>query len=464
MPPRLFSVRILAAALAAGLALLTASRSFAQLSEAVLDQRLIAALKREGFTGRIEMTLTQRLGRPLDARAVHLGRLLWFDSLTGLNDDNSCAGCHSPTRAMGDTQPIAIGIENNGIVGPNRTGPRNSRRSPSVINTAFYPNLMWNSRFAAVSQNPFDNSKGFSFPAPEGLTLSHLPHLLTAQAFIPPTERNEVAGFDFPGTNHDIREEVLNRLNATPNYRQLFSEVFPAVRAGERIDFDMFGRAIAEFEFALTFANAPIDQYARGDRNALTRQQKEGALLFFNDLGCVSCHAVAGASNEMFSDFRTHCIGVPQVTPAITNSVFDGPGANEDFGLEQATGDPNDRYEFRTSPLRNVAMQAAFFHNGAFTTLEDAIAHHLNARASALNYSPVGRLPDDLTGPTGPAEPMVARLDVEVSRPVRLSREKFACLVEFVRFGLLDARTRPQLMRRMIPNAVPSGRPVDVFE
>ena len=37
-----------------------------------------------------------------------------------------------------------------------------------AINTAFYPTLMWNSRFAALSENPFDNSDGFAFPAPEG--------------------------------------------------------------------------------------------------------------------------------------------------------------------------------------------------------------------------------------------------------------------------------------------------------
>jgi hypothetical protein len=33
-------------------------------------------------------------------------------------------------NGFGDTQPIAIGVDNNGIVGPGRTGPRNQRRSP----------------------------------------------------------------------------------------------------------------------------------------------------------------------------------------------------------------------------------------------------------------------------------------------------------------------------------------------
>jgi cytochrome c peroxidase len=85
------------------------------------------------------------------------------------------------------------------------------RRAPMVINTAFFPRLMWNSRFASLSGNPFDNSAGFQFPLPEGLSLSGQPHLLAAQAFIPPTERNEVAGFDFVGDNDAIRAEVIHR-------------------------------------------------------------------------------------------------------------------------------------------------------------------------------------------------------------------------------------------------------------
>ena len=91
----------------------------------------------------------------------------------------------------------------------------------------------------------------------------------------------------------------------------------------------------------------------------MTAGEKKGAMLFFGKAGCVSCHAVSGASNEMFSDFTPHVIGVPQIVPAVTNSVFDGPGANEDFGLEQVTQDPADRYKFRTAPLRNLAVMPA---------------------------------------------------------------------------------------------------------
>src|SRR4029453_18557597 len=181
----------------------------------------------------------------------------------GLHSDNTCGGCHSPSRGFGDTQSIAMGIQNNNLVGPNRSGPRNQRRTPTVANTAFYPNLMWNGRFSAPSGDPYDNSQGFLFPPPEGAlrfpALDPLvTHLLIAQAHIPPTELVEVAGFtgtrgtiapefdqfddgkggvvpppDSSGfRNEPIRQAVLERLNASAAYRSLFGAIFPEVAAG----------------------------------------------------------------------------------------------------------------------------------------------------------------------------------------------------------------------------------------
>lgn len=430
-----------------------------------LDQQLATVLADAGFTGSIESTLEDRLGRRMDNQLADLGRLLWFDTLTGLNDDNTCAGCHSPTHGFGDTQSIAIGIENNGVVGPDRTGPRNMRRTPMAINTAFYPRLMWNSRFLSLSGDPFDNSAGFEFPSPEGLSLSSQPHLLAAQAFIPPTERTEVAGFDFPGDNDAIRAEVLKRLNGSDAYRKLFAKSFPEVKAGAPITFDMFGQAIAEFEFTLTFADAPIDRFARGKRNAMTEAEKRGALLFFGAAKCVTCHRVSGQSNEMFSDFHEHVIGVPQIAPEVTNNTFDGPGLNEDFGREQVTGNPADRYKFRTAPLRNVAVQSAFMHNGAYTNLEDAVRHHLDVVQAALSYSPEGqKLASDLLGPQGPIDPVLARIDPILATPIALTNEEFDQLMAFVRNGLLDPRARPENLRKLVPHSVPSGNPVLVFQ
>ena len=450
---------------AVGGALLMINPGSAADGRAGLDQQLETALAQLGFTGRIESTLEQQIGRRIDNQLADLGRLLFFDTVSGLNNDNNCSGCHSPTSGFGDTQSIAIGIDNNGIVGGDRVGPRNQRRTPTVANTAFYPTLMWNSRFASLSNNPFDNSAGFLFPPPEGLTLSYLPHLLVAKAFIPPTGRVEVEGFSFPGDSVDIRNEVLRRINNVPEYRKRFGKIFPSVRAGGPINFDMVGLAIAEFEFTLVFADAPIDQFARGQRNALTDDQKRGALLFFGEARCVDCHRVSGASNEMFSDFAQHVIGVPQIVPVAGNVTFDGPGQNEDFGLEQVTGDSNDRYKFRTTPIRNVSLQPTFFHNGAFTRLEDAVRHHLDVFTSARNYSPdAAGVDPDLTAPMGPIEPVLARVDPILNTPIELTGEEFGQLVDFVRNGLLDQRAKPANLRRLIPGLVPSGFQILRFE
>jgi cytochrome c peroxidase len=456
--------RLAALAAAAGIGLLILAPGVVFGGEG-LDTRLRVDLRDQGFTGRIEQTLTERLGRPLDPRLANIGRLLWFDTVTGLNGDNTCAGCHSPTNGFGDSQPIAIGIENNGIVGPDRRGPRNMRRAPMVINTAFFPSLMWNGRFSALSGDPFDNSLGLLFPAPEGMSLSDEPHLLVAQAFIPPTERTEVTGFDFVGGNDAIRAEVARRLTAVPEYRRLFGQVFPPVHDGASISFEMFARAIAEFEFSLTFADAPIDRFARGDNGALTPAQKRGALLFFGSAGCVACHSVGGASNEMFSDFRSHAIAVPQLVPASTNNQFDGAGANEDFGRAEVTGETRDRYAFRTPSLRNVAVEAAFMHDGAFTSLRRAIRHHLDAVTSLRTYDPSAQgLPPDLVGAIGPVEPLLDALDPLLRRPISLTSGEFDDLVAFVARGLLDDRALPQRLRRLVPAALPSGRTPLTFE
>lgn len=428
-----------------------------------VDSRLARVLASEGFTGTVGSSLLARIGRPINTDLADVGRLLFFDTEVGLRQDNSCAGCHNPGNGFGDSQSIAIGIDNNGIVGPGRIGPRNQRRTPVITNIAFYPTLMWNSRFHSNSGNPFDNTRGFTFPAPEGQSLGYLPHLLDAQAFIPPTERVEMAGFEFPGDNFAIRAEVMRRINAVPGYRQRFGAIFPHIQGGAPISFDEFGAAIREFEFTLTFADAPIDRFARGHTGAMTDAEKRGALLFFGKAGCVGCHATRGASNEMFSDFQQHVLAVPQIVPALGNVTFDGPGANEDFGLAQVTGRAEDRYLFRSSPLRNVALQPTFMHNGAFTRLEDAISHHLHPVRSVATYDPaLAGVATDLRGPVGPFGPMLAKLDRQLRTPLMLSDHEFNDLVQFVRTGLLDPRS--STLAALIPSSVPSGRPLHTFQ
>jgi len=535
-----------------------------------LNRQLREILAQNQFTGQVESTLEQRLGRRIDPAKAELGRLLFFDKFVGLHGDNSCAGCHSPMNGFGDSQSIAIGVENNDFVGPRRMGPRNQRRTPSVVNTAFYPNLMWNGRFSVVSGDPFDNSKGFVFPPPEGTTRfpggdPDFQHLLQAQAHIPPTELSEAAGFtgicgdsvsssrfqtksnggarlvkkagnsrinavfdssvtsavkvfvspdqgiqtndppidfcqfDVPAIgrtgvplpppvrvkrpdggfdefrNEPIRDVLAGRLNANESYRRQFHAAFPELGPNDPITFAMFGQAVAEFEFSVTFMNAPIDRFARGEDAAMSPAQKRGALLFFGKASCVQCHAVAGGSNEVFSDFKMHVAGIPQIAPKFGAGLGDVPfrnargefseDGNQDFGLFDITEANEDIYKFRTSPLRNLAVQPAFFHNGAFTSLSEALRHHLDAIELGPRYDPVrAGVAADLTHNTGPIAPVLRRLDPALSKLPHLSDQEFSDLLAFLHDGLLDPRARPEFLRRFIPASVPSQLPLQVFE
>jgi cytochrome c peroxidase len=470
-----------------------------------VDAQLQAVLLEHGFTGRVEETLSTRLGRPVDRDLADLGRKIFFDRLLSLHNDTSCATCHGPAWGFGDSQSIAVGIGSNGISGPDRFGARNLRRAPSVINSALFPRLMLNGRFESLSGDPFDNSLGFKFPPPEGITKfppgdPQVLTLIAAQAHLPPTELIEMTGFtgtagtigpefdqfddgvgqpvplpDASGyRNEPIREAVVARFNANPRYRGLFTQVLD-LPPNQPIDYPMIARALAEFQISLTFMNAPIDRYARGWRSAMTTEQKRGALLFFGRARCVECHAVSGESNELFTDFRNHVLAVPQIAtvfgapgtfPVFNGNVkFDGPNQDEDFGAEQATGDPADRYAFRTSPLRNVMVQPHFFHNGAFSGLEDAIRHHLDVVASANGYDPeAAGLDPDLKLRRGPTQPMLDRLDPILAKPIELSADEFHDLLVFVRDGLLDPRAVPQTLCRMTPASVPSGMAIGVFQ
>src|SRR5262245_66446672 len=93
-------------------------------------------------------------------------------------------------------------------------------------------------------------------------------------------------------------------------------------------------------------------------------------------------------------------------------------------------------------------------HNGAFTSLEDAIRHHLDVSASARNYDPAAAgVAPDLRGPLGPIGPVLARIDPLVAKPTPLTNDEFNWLVDFVRNGLLDVGATPQQLRNQIGRA-----------
>lgn len=81
---------------------------------------------------------------------------------------------------------------------------------------------------------------------------------------------------------HDLAEKVLESI---PGY----VADFQAVYGKDQIDIDHITDAIAEFEKTLVTPNSRFDQWLKGDKKVLNKEEVAGYTLF-KDSGCISCH------------------------------------------------------------------------------------------------------------------------------------------------------------------------------
>jgi len=208
----------------------------------------------------------------------------------------------------------------------------------------------------------------------------------------------------------------------------------------------------------------------------MRESEKLWALIFFGKGNCVSCHAVSGSSNQMFSDFTDHNAGTPQIYPVFGLGTGNVPFSDVncptktatgtlDYGREEFTGNIADRYKFRSSPLRNAILQSSYFHNGSFKDLKKAIKYHLDPKKNISTYSPNNNgVPADLKYRVSDMPDVMATIDPALRNGIRLSEKEIDDLYNFVRDGLYDDNASPEKMRKLIPKKVPSGVKVAFFE
>ncbi|GIW40782.1 MAG: methylamine utilization protein MauG [Candidatus Binatia bacterium] len=398
-----------------------------------------------------------------DPTRVELGRFLMFDKILSGNKDISCATCHHSLLRTGDGLPVSIGTGGRGL-GPLRVRgedrPFIPRNAPELFvrGSPEWRTMFWDMRVAG------DPETGFSTPAGEHLPPG-LESLLAAQAMFPVTSRDEMRGrpgdLAVDGEPNELAtisdddlpaiwDALMARLLSVEEYRELFAAAYPDLPT-EQLGFQHAANAIAAFEAtAWALLDSPWDRYLQGDDDALPESAKRGALLFFGKARCSNCHA-----GSLFTDQQAHNLAVPQVGPG------KGAEAPLDFGRGRETGRLEDRYAFRTPPLRNVAVTGPWMHDGAFSTLESAVRHHLDPRASLLGYDPASHLPPELvdTFQDDPdlLEEMLSLLDEELREPPVLDESEIADLLTF-----LEALTDPAALdlSEDIPERVPSGLPV----
>jgi len=401
------------------------------------------------------------LGPAPDPDKVALGQALFFDKELSGNRDTSCATCHHPLLFTGDGLPLPVGTGGNGL-GPTRVKDRERhfipRNAPEVFNRGApeWRTMFWDGRIATQNEDNLITPAGI-------ISLNQIDNVLAAQALFPPTSADEMRGRPgdkdvFGGPNElaqidgdsveAIWEGLMTRLLAIPGYLPLFEAAFPNVALTE-LTFHDAANAIGAFEIAaFTFADSPWDRYLAGDLAAMSDEAKQGALLFYGEVGCVRCH-----SGSLMTDQQYHNMGVPQI----------GPGKSEegvDDGRFLETDIPAHQFAFRTPPLRNVAITAPYMHNGAFNSLEDVIRHHLDVKNGLLNYD-MSHLPPELQitcrGDAAMQERILHTIDPLIAESNPLSDAEVGQLIAF-----LHALTAPSAtnLAHTLPASVPSGLPV----
>ena len=418
-----------------------------------LDGELRSALARHGVT-----SIAAPPAPP--AELVELGRLLMFDKILSGNKNIACGTCHAPSYHTTDKLSLPIG-EGGFHIGPARqvgTGARIPRNTPDLYNRglAEWTRLFWDGRVAL-------ESGALVTPAGSNLPVE-ITSALAAQAMFPVLDPDEMRGH--PGDTTVLGEvnelsilsendldgiwaAIMHRVLAIPEYRARFLQAFPTVDSAD-VGFQHAAQAIAAFESVVfTQLNTPFDRYVRGDEGALSDKEKRGALLFYGWARCAMCH-----SGPLLSDQRFHNIGSPQLGPGRPAT------APEDQGRAEVTGLAQDRYAFRTPPLRNVVITGPWMHDGAYTTLFAAVAHYRNPTAAFVSYDRAQldpALQSQVLQDPSFAVAILRGIDSIVVAPLTLTDQEINQIVAFL-VALTDPIALDQV--REVPGTVPSGLPV----
>jgi cytochrome c peroxidase len=397
-----------------------------------------------------------RLPRPPRVRPalVQLGQALAFDKELSGNRDISCMTCHLPALGTSDARSLSIGQGATGV-GSGRVHPAGAfipRNAPALFNLLSLKTLFWDGRVSRDAAGAYHTPAGAHL-TPQ-LTRSFEFGALSALALFPVLNRAEMradGGNELAAIADDRPDLVwgalMQRLGRIREYRRLFERAYPG-RRFEQMTFAHASNAIAGFMVAkLSFNNSPWDRFLAGNDRALTTVQLVGARTFMT-ARCSICH-----NGSAFTDNQFHNVAVAQIGPG----QGDGSSFRDDFGRMRETGNPAERYAFRTPPLRNVELTAPFGHDGAIVDLRAFIDHYSESDLKLRSFD-VGQLEDVLRGTLLPTvEDILATRDTLLNGVV-IPPQAVDEVTEFMK-ALTDPAARN--LRRITPRRVPSGLPVD---
>lgn len=300
--------------------------------------------------------------------AAALGEKIFKDASLSASGKMSCASCHDPSAAHAQTNALAVQFG----------GP-----ALDVAGLRAVPSLRYLSTTPAFFFSKDGKPNG-------GFNHDGKADTLLAQAIRPFMAAHEMA-------NGDARTVIdkLARTSYAADFRKAFgSNVFNDPDAA----FLAVRHALQRYQLEDSAEFAPFsskyDAFLAGQAR-LNDAELRGLALFNNPAkgNCASCHPSARGSDgsaPLFTDFTFDNLGVPRNTeiPATADPAY------FDLGLCQV-----DRPElasrtelcgaFKVPTLRNVATRKAFFHNGRFKTLREALRFYVTRDTQPELWYPV---------------------------------------------------------------------------
>ncbi len=337
-------------------------------------------------------------------------------------DAYSCASCHVPKAAFtpGIKQGIGEGGQGFGHHGEGRTINPNYLideidvqpiRTPSIINNAYNRTSIWNGQFGAVGLNE-GTEENWVDGKPTGFN----------QLGFEGVETQAIAGMG-------VHRMALEKEFALSNYyKDWFDLAFPEVPEEERYTNINAGLAIAAFERTVIADEAPFQKYLRGDKMALTENQKVGATLFFGKANCTNCHDGPALNSEEF--FALGMADFEKDTDVLINNEADFEKAKK--GRGGFTKAEEDLYKFKTPQLYGLKSMGFYGHGGSFTSVKEII-----------EYKNKGIVENALV-----PEKQIS----EEFKPLGLSEDEINALTDFIENALDDPN-----MDRFTPKDVASG-------
>lgn len=294
-----------------------------------------------------------------------VGKLIFEDTRLSLNNNQSCASCHSSAGGFADPDVTAASPVSEGSI----TGEFGDRNAPTSAYAMFIP--------AFVQVN--DPVRGDVYAG--GQFIDGRRDSLEEQARDPFLNQVEMA--------NPAMQAVVNKVQNGP-YADRFIEVYGTnVFDDTASAYDRIAEAIAAFERSTEMNpfTSKFDCYLQNSvLYPLTPQEQSGLNIFEDPNGgkCANCHSTTpdpASGRVLFTNFQYFNIGVPgnpnnPANIADSNFVDSGLGGRlEADGMAPATAALEDG-KFRTPTLRNIELTAPYMHNGVHATLEDVIQHY----------------------------------------------------------------------------------------